>query len=285
MKQDKARLNGEMVQLKTTTAGHFIINLLKDKEQDDLIIAEEVLAIYMKAANPEAQTKQLRKIHKLFDHRPKQAFVDLFKHANSWDPAFSRMLDKIIDGCKGCILRKRNPDCLVVAMLMAKDINDTVAMDLKNLLYMIDVFSRFIMAKIIPRKKPEEVIDGVMEKWVSIFGTPTRFLTDNGGEFSNEEMQLATNKLNIVHATTAAESPWQNELSKKNHATVDNILESLEKDYPKIPLQTLLLWACVAKNSMLMVQGFSPYQIMFGRNPKLPNIITDPLPTWDIINE
>ena len=118
---------------------------------------------------------------------------------------------------------------------------------------------------------------------MSIFGTPTRFLTDNGGEFSNEEMQLATNKLNIVHATTAAESPWQNELSKKNHATVDNILESLEKDYPKIPLQTLLLWACVAKNSMLMVQGFSPYQIMFGR--KLPNIITDPLPTWDIINK
>ena len=74
------------------------------------------------------------------------------------------MLDKIIDGCKGCILRKRNPGCPVVAMLMSKDINDTVTMDLKNLLYMIDVFSRFIMAKIIPTKKPEEVIDGVMEK-------------------------------------------------------------------------------------------------------------------------
>ena len=39
MKQDRAHLNGEMVQLKTTTAGHFIINLLKDKEQDDLLIA------------------------------------------------------------------------------------------------------------------------------------------------------------------------------------------------------------------------------------------------------
>ena len=64
-----------------------------------------------------------------------------------------------------------------------------------------------------------------MEKWISILGTPTKLITDNGGEFSNEGMQLATAKLNIIHNTTAAESPWQNGLCEKNHATVDNILE------------------------------------------------------------
>ena len=287
MREDKAEINGTMVHLKTTTAGHFIVNLLKDEQKHDIFFAVDVLAIDLLNADPNTQAKHLNKLHKQFGHRPKHAFIEVLKNANAWDNSFNVMLDKIIDGCEGCIIRKRNPDKPAVAMMMAKDINETVAMDLKklkngkNILYFIDVFSRFTVAKIIPRKKPEEVIDALMEKWVSIFGTPTKFITDNGGEFSNEEMILATNKLNIYHNTTGAESPWQNGLCEKNHATVDNILEGLENDYPKIPLQTLLLWACVAKNSLLMVQGFSPYQIMFGKNPKLPNIITDPLPTWD----
>ena len=287
MREDKAKINGKMVHLKTTTAGHFIVDLLRDEEKHDVFISAEVLAVDLLNADPNTQLKQLTKIHKQFGHRPKQAFIELLKHADSWAPVFDKMLDKIIDACEGCILRKRNPDKPAVAMMMAKDTNETVAMDLKKLkngkhiLYIIDAFSRFTVAKLIPRKKPEEIIDAVMEKWVSIFGTPTKFITDNGGEFSNEEMILATNKLNIYHKTTGAESPWQNGLCEKNHATVDNILEALENDYPKIPLETLLLWACVAKNSLLMVQGFSPYQIMFGKNPKLPNIITDPLPTWD----
>ena len=287
MKEDMAKINGKMVHLKTTTAGHYIVPLLENDDKQSILMLCDVFAIDLLNATPQEQLKQLHKMHKQFGHRPKQAFIDVLKHANSWSNDFNDMLDKIIDSCEGCIVRRRNPDRPVVAMLMAKDVNDTVAMDLKNLkngkhiLYMIDTYSRFTVAKLINRKKPEEVIDAVMEKWVSIFGTPSRFITDNGGEFSNEEMQLAANKLNIIHKTTAAESPWQNGLCERNHATVDNILEALEKDYPKIPLQTLLLWACVAKNSMLMVQGFSPYQIMFGRNPKLPNIITDPLPAWE----
>lgn len=286
MKEDMAQFNGKMVNLQTTTAGHYIVPLLKN-DYPNIFVVSEILAIDILKADPEQQMKMLSKIHKQFGHRPKQAFVDVLKHGNAWNKNFSKMLDKIIDSCEGCILRKRNPDKPAVAMLMAKDVNDTVAMDLKKLkngkhiIYLIDVFSRFTKAKILNRKKPEEVIDAVMEKWISTFGTPTRFITDNGGEFSNEEMQLACSKLNIIHKTTGANSPWQNGLCERNHATVDNILEALEQDYPQIPLETLLLWACVAKNSMLMVQGFSPYQIMFGKNPKLPNIITDPLPTWE----
>jgi hypothetical protein len=286
MRNDKAKLNGTMVDLQTTTAGHYIVPLLKDHTSHVFAI-EDILAINILTATPEEQQKHLHKLHKQFGHRPKQAFVDVLKHAKSWSSTFDKMLDKIIDSCEGCIIRRRNPDKPAVAMLMAKDVNDTVSMDLKILkngnyiLYMIDVFSRFTVAKIINRKKPEQVIDTLMEKWVSVFGTPSKFITDNGGEFSNEEMQLAADKLNIIHNTTGANSPWQNGLCERNHATVDNILEALEQDYSNIPLQTLLIWACVAKNSMLMVQGFSPYQIMFGRNPKLPNIITDPLPSWE----
>ena len=292
MKEDKASINGKMVELSTTTAGHYIVNLLEDEEMHDIFLVEddfeEIFSVIdIKTADESTQMKLLKKLHAQFGHRPKQAFIDLLKHANAWMPAFSKMLDKIIDPCEGCVMRRRNPDKPAVAMSMAKDVNDVIAMDLKKLkngkhiLYIIDMFSRFTMAKIINTKKPTEVINGLMEKWITIFGTPGKILTDNGGEFCNEEMLLLTNKFNVEHNTTGAESPWENGLCEKNHATNDNIMEALEEDNPKVPLDTLLLWALVAKNSLLMVQGFSPYQLIFGKNPRLPNIITDPLPTWD----
>ena len=292
MKEDKAKINGKMVDLSTTTAGHYIVNLLEDKEMHDIFITEdmfdEIFAVVdLKSADEATQLKTLRKLHAQFGHRPKQAFIDLLKHANAWMPSFSKMLDKIIDPCEGCVMRRRHPDKPSVAMPMAKDVNDVIAMDLKKLkngkhiLYIIDMFSRFTMAKIVNTKKPGEIINGLMDKWISVFGIPGKILTDNGGEFCNEEMLLLANKFNIEHNTTGAESPWENGTCEKNHGTCDNIYEALEEDNPKVPQETLLNWALVAKNSLLMVQGFSPYQLVFGKNPKLPNIITDPLPTWD----
>ena len=287
MAQDKAMINGKMVELKTTSAGHFIVNLLEDGEAGDILYLEDIFAVNLLAADPKTQLKSLQKLHSQLGHRPKQAFISMLKHADTWDPSFSKMIDKIIDGCEGCILRRRNPDTPVVAVNMAKDVNDVVAIDLKVLkngkyiLYMVDCFSRFTQAKIIPNKQPDTIIDAIFEKWISWLGTPNKFLHDNGGEFCNELMLLTTTKLNIETCTTGANSPWSNGTCEVNHKTVDNILEPLQHDHPKVPLETLLLWALVAKNSMLMVQGFSPYQIMFGKNPKLPNIITDPLPTWD----
>ncbi len=287
MSQDKAHINGKMVELKTTSAGHFIVNLLEDENTGDILYMEEILAVNLITADPKTQYKSLLKLHSQIGHRPKQAFINLLKHADSWDKSFSPMIDKIIDNCEGCILRRRSPDTPVIALSMSKDVNDVIALDLKVLkngkyiLYLVDTFSRFTQAKIIPNKQPDTVIDAIFEKWISWLGTPTKFIHDNGGEFSNELMLYTTTKLNIEPATTGANSPWQNGLCEKNHATVDNILVALAQDYPKTPLETLLLWALVAKNSMLMVQGFSPYQIMFGKNPKLPNIITDPLPTWN----
>ena len=37
----------------------------------------------------------------------------------------------------------------------------------------------------------------------------------------------------------------------------------------------------MAKNSLQMVYGFSPNQLVFGRNPKLPNILQDGAPTFE----
>ena len=92
-----------------------------------------------------------------------------------------KLLDDIIDGCEGCILRKRSPDRPAVAMPMANDFNDVVSMDLKInhkhntiILYIVDLFSRYTAAHVIPDKKPESVIKPFLQSWIlTRFGPPT----------------------------------------------------------------------------------------------------------------
>jgi len=87
--------------------------------------------------------------------------------------------------------------------------------------------------------------------------------------------------LDIVNLTTGSESPWQNGLCEKNHAIIDNILERLDEDYPHLDLDSKLAWAGMAKNSLQMTYGFSPNQLVFGTNPRLPNIATGGPSTWE----
>ena len=222
MKNDTATVDGKSIHMITTSAGHPVIPLLSNKEKDDKVVRQTVFAVDLNKANDTETRKVLDKLHKQFGHRPKSVFVDLLKSNNQWQNKFGKIIDSIIDGCDGCILRKRNPDRPAVTIPMANDFNQILTMDLKiwkgkNILYMIDMFSRYTQAVVIDRKTPDCVINALFNKWIPTFGVPNQILTDNGGEFSNEEMREVCSRLNVYKHTTGAESPWQNGMCEKNH--------------------------------------------------------------------
>jgi hypothetical protein len=287
--KDQAEIAGKIVDLGTTSAGHYLLPLLEQgslEDNLDVLRIEEVLAIDLLNANDEERFKALEKLHAQFGHRPKESFINVLKSADCWKPEFMSDVDKILSGCEGCIKRRRNSPRPVVAMPMASAFNQKVAIDLKlwkgkHILYMIDMWSRLTVATVIKRKFPTEVIDAIMEKWVAYFGVPGAILNDNGGEFTAMEVREAKNVLNIDDDTTGAHSPWQNGLCEKNHALADNILDRIDEDNPNMNLTTKLAWVCMAKNSLQMVFGYSPNQLVYGVNPKLPNILSDGPPSWE----
>lgn len=65
------------------------------------------------------------------------------------------------------------------------------------------------------------------------------------------------------------------------HSVTDMMLVKLEAEHPDVELETLLSWANMAKNSLQMFNGFSSHQLVFGRNPNLPNIMNDNIPALD----
>ena len=284
MKRDKVTINDRPLVVNTTSAGHYIIDLL---DKGAVYNMDQVLMVDIKRADVKEQKKVLEKLHAQFGHKNKQSFVNLLKSADKWEESFSKIIDNIIDGCEGCILKRKTPDRPVVAMNMANDFNQLLSVDLKiwkdkYILYMIDVFTRFTVGEIIYNKQPETIVKTIMRQWIKYFGIMGGLISDNGGEFTSHLMNDVTSQLGVEHYTTGAESPWQNGLNERNHAVCDSMLHGVLHDNPDMALDTALAWACTAKNTLSNVYGYSPYQLVLGQNPRLPNIIEDPPPTWEV---
>ena len=194
--------------------------------------------------------------------------------ANIWDIDYQQIAKQLYESCEICQKFHKTPARPVVSLPLATKFNEAVAMDLKiwsqgvNILYLIDMFTKFTTARIIKDKKPSTIIDNVMQMWIGNgFGTPAKFLADNGGEFANVEFKDMCENLNIEVLHTAAESPCQNGLCERNHAVVDRCLEKIVEENSVYCLQ---MW-----------NGFSSYQLVFGQNPNLPNVMVDQLPAFE----
>ena len=284
MKNDRGYINGKPMTLNTTTAGHYVIDLLGNPED-----FKEVNLTELQDDNKKKQMKLLTKIHLQFGHRSKKQFVTILKEAGQWKDEFSCMIDKIMDKCEGCQIRKKTPDRPAVAPPMASDFGEVLGLDLKvwdknkniYILYMIDIFTRYQVATIIRNKEPDTIVKALTTKWFPIFGKVNKIITDNGGEFCNEDMTEVASALDIIHLTTGANSGWQNGTVERNHGTTDGVALAVHHEFPNMSLEMVLAWAVTAVNSMSSVRGFSPHQLVFGRQIKLPNILEDPPAAWE----
>lgn len=223
--------------------------------------------------------KILLKLHRQYGHPGQRTFIAHLKAAQVYAECFKPLIDDIYKRCEICAVYSRAKPSPIVALPMAEDFNDCIAIDLKQwrpglwILHMIDMFSRYTMSSFVSRKTPTVILEALVKDWISVFGVMKLILKDNGGEFNSEEIREVESLINVTDATTGMESPFQNGLCERNHATTDMILTKLVAQYPKTPLNILLKWAVMAKNSLQNWSGFSSHQLVFGVNPNLPNVM------------
>lgn len=276
LKNDTAEIFGKSVVLNETTSGHYCIPI----DKMPMVETDMAYAVNIENLNQKEKHKVLTKLHRQFAHPPSSRFVTLLKDAGVWKEELSDIVEKIDATCDVCKRFKKSPSKPVVAMPMATRFNQKVCMDLKQwrnqwILHLIDMWSRFSISVFINRKRPSDIIDKIMTCWIGAsFGVMEAIVSDNGGEFSSDEMRQVCSILNVDKITTAAYSPYQNGLCERNHAVIDSMLLKMEEQCPDTPLDVLLGWANMAKNSLQMCHGYSSYQLVFGKNPNLPNIMT-----------
>ena len=287
---DEALFFGKKINLEVSRFGHYFIPLHSDSR-----FGKDEITLLTSWTEPIAQKKKIvMKLHKQFGHPSAQKLRLLLTNAGLKDPEILDEVDSFSSKCEVCAKFRKTPSRPVVAMPIATDFNEAVAMDLKvwdfkhgvYILYLIDIATRYTKARVIYSKTQDVIVENVISMWIAEGpGSPSKFLSDNGGEFSNESYTEMCENFNIRECKTAVESPWSNGLCERNHAVVDEMLKKMMLEEPGYTLEVALSWACHAKNCLLMSGGYSSYQLVFGRNPKIPHVEQDSLPALEGITQ
>ena len=148
-------------------------------------------------------------------------------------------------------------------------------------LHMLDEFTRFSEAVIITDKQAATIANAVTRGWFLRFGPPDKIHEDNGGEFNNQVSQALTEQHGIRLLPSPAYSPWSNGTCEMHNYIISDMLTKLLEDTQSTPISHALEHAVYSKNCLENKNGFTPYQLIFGRNPRIPNVGTDRLPALD----
>lgn len=284
LKNDKVTMFGSPVCLECTSSGHYCVNILKANDKTCENELEEVLEFT--EMTQKEKMKALDKLHKQFGHASVDRLSKLLINAGTSDQETIELLRSVCEKCEICIVNKKPVPRPAVGLPLATQFNETVAVDLHELehgiyyLHIIDEFTRFSAGSIMRSKRSSEFVKKFLESWIAVHGAPKRLYSDNGGEFNNDEVRDMAENFDIEVKTTAGYSPWSNGLLERHNQTLTEILMKIKADN-RCDWETALNWALMAKNALDNVHGYSSYQLVYGRNPNLPSVLTSKPPALE----
>ena len=137
-------------------------------------------------------------------------------------------------------------------------------------LVIVDYFTKYACASPFTSKEGGEVAEAIFKNWYSRYGIPYEIQTDQGKEFTNDLMKRLNYRMAIGHQVTTPYYPQANGQVERFNQTLKNAIAIYAESKPGSWSQ-FLESVCWAYNSSLNpITGFSPYYLMFGREPRLP---------------
>jgi len=113
--------------------------------------------------------------------------------------------------------------------------------------------------------------------WMSWAGVPSQVMHDQGGEFISEEWKSFLQEHGMQPILTTA--PWQRGRIERHGGVIKEMLDRIDQEQPITNLKQFdeALYQCFhAKNTLSIVQGYSPEQAVLGKASKLPaSIVSD----------
>ena len=135
----------------------------------------------------------------------------------------------------------------------------------KNVLVVTDHFTRYSMAFVTKDQKVKTVTRILYKRFISVFGTPTKLLSDRGVNFISALVEELCSAFGIQKCRTTAYHAQCNGQVERFHQTLFRMIGKLSAD-KKAQWELHLPELLQAYNSTRsMVMGYSPHYIMFGR--------------------
>ena len=87
----------------------------------------------------------------------------------------------------------------------------------------------------------------------------------------------------IVIMSTPAVSPWSNGIVECHNVVFGKMVHKLMLNEKRFPIDVIVAWSFSAKNALNTCYGYSPNQLVFGRNPNFPSNLTSNPPAMEHI--
>ena len=234
--------------------------------------------MFMKSLDEVGTFAKVKKVHENTNHKTEENLIHAYKEGNYLNDEVRKVIKRVCENCKVCQKFQKSQSKPKIALPKVTDFNQVVTLDLKqfdgkNVLWVVDSFTRFIQGIAIPNKKAETVLDALSSVWNLRIGYPTRgFWADNGSEFQNKEMVELMSKLGLKIGFGAAYSPWSNGINERNHYSADIVVRKVLETDKKLSLQKAVDLAAWTHNTNVNVLGYEPMRLVTGKSVNIPGV-------------
>jgi hypothetical protein len=140
----------------------------------------------------------------------------------------------------------------------------------KYLLIITDCFSKYLTCIAIKSKETAEVARAIVNNWYCIYGLPEKFLTDKCKEFYSQVFDAICQLLDIERINTTPRHPECDGQSEKNIQQLNKMIRAYVNNEQDNWDKGLIQLAFAYNTSVHETIGLTPFQVMYGRKPRVP---------------
>ncbi|KAK2879333.1 hypothetical protein Q8A73_005096 [Channa argus] len=229
----------------------------------------------------------LTSLHDEMGHMGMERTLELARLRFYW-PKLASDVELKVKGCARCVKRKSQPEkaAPLVSIHTSRPM-ELVCMDFlslepdshntKDILVITDHFTKYAVAIPTKDQKATTVARCLWEQFLVHYGFPERLHSDQGRDFESQIIKELCSLVGIRKIRTSPYHPRGNPVERYNRTLLSMLgtLKEQEKTKWREYVKPLTHAYNCTKNE---VTGFTPYELMFGRQPRLPIDIAFGLP-------
>ena len=225
------------------------------------------------------RSKAMAGCHDQVGHLGQNRVLELLRDRFFW-PGMHMDVASYINSCPRCIRRKTQPDTVPLHNIEATHPLELVHLDylqiepskgnIENVLIVTDHFTRYTQAY--PSKTQTALATAKLlwNNFIIHYGFPDKIISDQGRNFESELLANLCEVAGVQKLRTTPYHPQTNGQCERFNSTLLNMLGTLtpeqKKDWKSYVPAMVHAYNCTRTTAT----GYSPYYLLFGREPRLP---------------
>ena len=222
----------------------------------------------------------LRLLHDQIGHPGRDRTLSLLRDRFFWPGMYAKVED-YVQGCDRCIRRKTPQDKKVpLVNIRTTQPLELVCVDFltlesskggyQHVLVVTDHFTRFAQAIPTRNMTAKTTADALLNGFIVHYGVPMKLHSDQGANFESKLIKELCTLLGCDKSRTTPYHPMGNGMTERYNRTLLGMLGTLQphqkSDWKSHIAPLVHAYNCTRHEST----NFSPYSLMFGRDPHLP---------------